>query len=111
MGGNETVKVNVRVITATHQDLQELCRMKRFREDLYFRINVLPLRLPSLRERKDDISALADYILQRIAERRGAGLTALAPEARDMLLQYDWPGKRARVGERARTVQRLLRGQ
>ncbi len=92
VGGNETVKVKVRVITATHQDLQALCRDDRFREDLFFRINVLPLHLPALRERREDIPLLADFILERIAQRRQNPPVRVDEKAMERLTAYAWPG-------------------
>ena len=92
VGGNDTVSVDVRVITATHQDLPRLCRDREFREDLYFRINVLPLHLPPLRSRKEDIPALVRYILERIGERRKMPTMTLADDALRALTTYPWPG-------------------
>ena len=92
VGGNETINVAVRVIAATHQDLKALCREKRFREDLFFRINVLPLHAPPLRSNPGDIPELGEYILGRIAQRRSAPRCTLTPDALDALVAYSWPG-------------------
>jgi DNA-binding NtrC family response regulator len=83
-------RVDIKLIAATHQDLAELVRQKRFRSDLYFRINMLPLVVPPLRHRTEDIPVLADYLLERLASIRGE--VALTDEARAALLTYPWPG-------------------
>jgi len=92
IGDNKTRKVDVRLIAATHQDLTKLCREKRFREDLYFRLNVLSLAVLPLRDRVSDLTPLAEELLQRIARRRGAVAYRLSAEARTALQTYDWPG-------------------
>ena len=91
--GSETpVKVDVRVIAATHRDLQELVRQGRFREDLYYRLDVVTLSLPPLRERRQDIPLLVDHFLRTLSSRHGRGPVAVDPEALRRLLGYDWPG-------------------
>lgn len=92
IGGVATIEVDVRVIAATHQDLRKLCSEKRFREDLFFRLNVLPIHLSPLRERRSDIPLLTSYLLKRVAERRGEGIFGLAPEVLKALVAYRWPG-------------------
>jgi DNA-binding NtrC family response regulator len=84
--------VDVRLISATHRDLKELVRQQRFREDLYFRINIIPLRLPPLRERTEDIPKLAEEILRRIGAERGWGEIRLDDSAMKLLAGYPWPG-------------------
>ncbi len=84
--------VDVRLISATHRDLCELVRQQRFREDLYFRINIIPIHLPPLRERSQDIPHLADEILHRIAAERGGSDISLADTAMELLVSYSWPG-------------------
>jgi len=93
VGGTEEVEVDVRVLTATNQDLETLVREKRFREDLYYRIAVIPLRLPALRERREDIPELAAHFLDRYRDIIGKKKIArIAPEAMEALLGYGWPG-------------------
>src|ERR1035441_1552360 len=84
--------VDIRLISATHRDLKELVREKRFREDLYFRITIIPIRLPQLRERQEDIPLLAEDILRRIALERGRDTIELDDGAMTMLTHYAWPG-------------------
>ena len=91
-GGNTTIQVNTRIVAATNQDLKEKVREKKFREDLYYRLNVVPLELPPLRERQEDIPDLVDYFLAKAAEEYGTSANGLTKEAMDMLRSYDWPG-------------------
>lgn len=90
LGGVEDIRADVRVIAATHRDLEQKVRDKTFREDLYFRLNVIPVRLPPLRERRESIPALAQYLLKRITAK--GRTTHLAPGLLDQLLLYPWPG-------------------
>jgi DNA-binding NtrC family response regulator len=91
--GSETpIKVDVRVIAATHRDLPEAVRAGRFREDLYYRLDVVTLRLPPLRERRQDIPLLVDHFLRTLSARHGRGPVAMDSEAQRRLLAYDWPG-------------------
>ncbi len=92
IGDNHTIDVDVRVITATLRDLAQDVRDGRFREDLYYRLNVLPIELPPLRERRQDIGVLIDFFLTRYAEKHGSPVVALSQQARRMLEDYDWPG-------------------
>lgn len=92
VGGTKPIEVDVRVIAATHQDLSQLCRQKRFREDLFYRINVLPLHIPPLRERPDDIPPLVEHLLARIARHRKTKPCHIAPAALRRLLSHPWPG-------------------
>src|SRR5262249_31076157 len=91
LGESRTVKVDVRVIAATNQALEEEIAAGRFREDLYYRLNVLPILLPPLRERRDDIAPLAEFFLRKFTEPRGEP-PALTPEVLEPLLAHDWPG-------------------
>jgi len=84
--------VDVRVLAATHRDLPELVRQGRFRDDLYYRLNVVTLTLPPLRARPQDIPLLIDHFLRELAARHGRGPVAVDPEAQRRLLAYDWPG-------------------
>lgn len=92
LGGGAPLKVNVRLIAATHRDLVEDVAAGRFREDLYFRLNVVALRIPPLRERPSDILPLAEHFCRRYAQVNGLPARALAPEARHRLLAHGWPG-------------------
>jgi len=92
VGGLETVKTNVRIVVATHKNLEELIQEGHFREDLYYRINVFPIYLPPLRERKDDIMLLADYFLEKIAVENNKDISRISTPAIEMLTRYHWPG-------------------
>jgi transcriptional regulator with PAS, ATPase and Fis domain len=84
--------VDIRLISATHRDLKDLVRKQLFREDLFFRITIIPIRIPPLRERQEDIPLLANDILGRVAAKRGSGAIQLDPAAMNILVQYAWPG-------------------
>jgi len=105
VGGGEPVKVDVRVVAATHRDLAAEVKTGRFREDLLFRLRVVTLALPPLRERREDIPALASYFLSRAAEREGRPPPALGAEAMRRLQAHDWPGN---VRELRNAVERAL---
>src|SRR5881296_4465500 len=92
LGGIETIKVDVRIIAATNVDLRQMMEEGRFREDLFYRLHVISIQLPSLRERKDDIPLLAQHFLGKYGEENKKGALELAPEALDLLTAYDWPG-------------------
>ncbi len=92
IGSNKVYSVDVRLIAATHQDLAAMCQAKRFREDLYFRLNVISLRVPSLRERGDDIADLTRHILARIGQRRGQSALPCDKEAMAALQNFHWRG-------------------
>jgi two-component system nitrogen regulation response regulator GlnG len=92
VGGRDSIRVDVRIIAATHQNLEVAVAQKRFREDLYYRLNVVPVYLPPLRERRDDIPLLIDYFLQRFEAELGTGRKFLSNEAREILLGYHWGG-------------------
>ncbi|MCD4831091.1 MAG: sigma 54-interacting transcriptional regulator [Anaerohalosphaeraceae bacterium] len=92
IGGNETIKANVRIVVATNKNLEEQIKEGLFREDLYYRINVFPIFLPRLRERKDDIMLLADYFLEKISNENNKYITRLSTPAIEMLTSYHWPG-------------------
>jgi DNA-binding NtrC family response regulator len=91
IGSNKTIAVDVRIIAATNQNLKQLCQEKRFREDLYYRLNVLPIEIPPLRDRRDDIVAIAEHVLGRLSQRRNKTFV-LADDARQALVEYAWPG-------------------
>jgi two-component system response regulator PilR (NtrC family) len=92
VGGTQEVEANVRFIAATNRNLDEMVRQGSFREDFYFRINVISIRLPALRERPDDIEELAEHFLVRFAARMGRPMRGISPDARELLLAYHWPG-------------------
>ena len=92
LGGTETIKTNVRIIVATHKNLEEQIKEGLFREDLYYRINVFPIYLPPLRERKDDIMLLADHFLEKSAAENNKNITRISTPAIEMLTRYHWPG-------------------
>lgn len=92
LGSNKVVKVNVRVIAATSRNLQQMVEEGEFRSDLYFRLNVLPITVPPLRERLQDIRILCDFIMEDIALRNGLPVKEVSPEAADILARYTWPG-------------------
>ena len=92
VGGNEPIRVDVRVISATNKDLRKAIEKQEFREDLYYRLNVVNIELPPLRERKEDIPLLADYFLRKFAVENRKEVTEFSPEVIESLVAYDWPG-------------------
>ena len=92
LGGTETLRADVRLITATNRDLPDLVLKRQFRDDLYYRINVFPITIPALRERRQDILLLARHFLEELTESTGKVVTDLDPAARRILVQYSWPG-------------------
>jgi two-component system response regulator HydG len=92
VGGNNPIQSDFRLISATHRDLPSLIKDKLFREDFYYRINVISIQVPPLRERTEDIPALADHFLRRYANETGKPLEGLTKKALDILSSYDWPG-------------------
>jgi DNA-binding NtrC family response regulator len=92
LGGMETIKVDVRIIAATNCDLRQMMEDGRFREDLYYRLHVISIYLPPLRERKEDIPLLAQHFLEKYAQENNRTDVELAPEALDLMMDYDWPG-------------------
>jgi two-component system nitrogen regulation response regulator GlnG len=103
VGSVETLKLKARVIAATNQDLQKLVAARRFREDLFFRLRVIPIDLPPLRERREDIAELSDYFVAKAVREMGARVSAISPDARARLAANDWPGN---VRELENTVMR-----
>ena len=92
MGGGQTVQVDIRVITATNRDLNAAVANGTFRQDLLYRLNVFPIEMPPLRERKDDILMLVEYFVQRYANRVGRNIRSIDQKTLDLLQSYDWPG-------------------
>ncbi len=102
-GGNTTIQINTRIVAATNQDLKDKVQQKEFREDLYYRLNVVPLELPALRDRREDIPGLADYFLGKAHQDYATPANGLTKEAMDLLCSYDWPGN---VRELENSIQR-----
>ena len=92
LGSNQMLKTDVRVIAATHQDLEEAMKKGQFREDLYYRLNVISVSLPPLRERKEDIPLLIDYFLKKYSKANQKSISDISKEARNLLLRYPYPG-------------------
>ena len=92
VGGLDELQADIRVVAATNQDLTRLVSEGRFREDLFYRINVIPIALPPLRERREDIPLLADHFLAKYTEQMGKPVTGISQDAMQLLLRYDWPG-------------------
>ena len=105
VGGNRTLSVDVRIVAATNRDLVEMVATKEFREDLYYRLDVIHLELPPLRQRAGDVPLLVDHFVRLYAERHGKPVTAVTPQAMDVLDGYDWPGN---VRELQNTVERAV---
>ncbi|MBN2143915.1 MAG: sigma 54-interacting transcriptional regulator [Candidatus Aureabacteria bacterium] len=92
LGSDETVKIDIRIITATNKNLEKMVHENKFRSDLFFRLNVITLRLPPLRERKDDIMLLVDYFIKKYNALYHKNVTGLDPKIKNILLNYNWPG-------------------
>ena len=105
VGSNQTISVDVRLIAATHRDLAAEVNAGRFRQDLYYRLNVVAIEVPSLRQRREDIPLLAGHFLQRFAERNRKAVKGFTPQAMDLLIHYDWPGN---IRELENTVERAV---
>jgi two-component system, NtrC family, response regulator AtoC len=105
LGDNRDIKIDVRILAATHRDLQAETQAGRFREDLFYRINVLPIHIPPLRERREDIPILIDHFLARNNARFGTNIRGVDTEARRYLLEYNWPGN---VRELENTIERAM---
>jgi DNA-binding NtrC family response regulator len=105
VGGIKTLSVDVRLIAATNRDLEEEITEKRFREDLYYRLNVVPVHLPALRERPEDIPPLLDHFVKRSNDRLGKGVVGFADDALEVLRAYGWPGN---IRELENLVERMV---
>jgi len=105
VGGTRPIRVDVRIIAATSRDLELAVKQSGFREDLYYRLNVVPIQLPPLRERKEDIPILARHFLQRFASETKKNFTGITPEAEAEMLAYHWPGN---VRELANAIERAV---
>ena len=105
VGSHRTVTVDVRIVAATNQDFQAAIARGRFREDLYYRLNVVSIDVPALRERREDLPALIDFFLKFYNQRRNMKVAGISPEVMNLLLGYDWPGN---VRELANLLERLV---
>jgi putative PEP-CTERM system response regulator len=105
VGGSKTIKVDVRLITATNKDLNQLIKRGGFREDLYYRIHVVPITIPPLRERKEDILLLIDHFINKFSVENNKNVKGISKEALEMILQYEWPGN---VRELENLIERVI---
>lgn len=105
LGGIESITTDARVITATNRDITQLVREGRFREDLYYRLNVFPIQIPPLRERREIIPKIADYMMNKIARKLGRHSTGIAEDSMKHLISYPWPGN---IRELENTIERAI---
>ena len=105
VGGTRTIKLNVRLLAATNKNLQESVKAGDFRQDLYFRLNVISLDMPALRQRRDDIPLLATYFVSKYSRKLRRPLTEISPDALQYLIRYDWPGN---IRELENTIERAM---
>lgn len=105
IGGTKSTTLDVRIIAATNRDLEKMVKNGEFREDLYYRLNVIKVTIPSLRERKEDISMLAKYLLRKVSDDMGRFVTEITPKAMELLEEYDWPGN---IRELENTIERAI---
>jgi two-component system, NtrC family, response regulator PilR len=105
VGGTEEIETDVRIVAATNGPLEDLVRTRRFREDLFYRLNVIPVRMPPLRERREDIPLLAEHFLARYSEQMGKSVAQISGEAMQALVKYTWPGN---VRELENVVERAV---
>jgi DNA-binding NtrC family response regulator len=105
VGGSKTIKVDVRLITATNRDLNQLLKKGEFREDLYYRINVVPIVIPPLRERKEDIPLFLEHFIKKFNAENNKNIKGLSKEALELMMNYDWPGN---VRELENLIERII---
>jgi DNA-binding NtrC family response regulator len=105
IGSTTPIKVDVRILAATNESLEDNVRKGRFREDLFYRLSVVPIHIPPLRERLDDIPILADHFLDKFADKAGREIKAISPQVKKALLQYEWPGN---IRELENTIERAV---
>lgn len=105
VGTNETINIDVRVIAATHRDLEKAVSEGKFREDLFYRLNVIPIRIPALKERREDIPLLISHFLDRFVSANRSNEISFSALAMDLLMGYDWPGN---VRELENVIERLV---
>ena len=105
IGGIKTIKTDIRVIAATHQDLKRAVQQEKFREDLYYRLNVIPIKIPPLREHKSDIPLLVHHFLNHFSQSKKKEITGITQEAMQKLMEFDWPGN---IRELENTIERII---
>jgi transcriptional regulator with PAS, ATPase and Fis domain len=105
LGGNRLTKCDFRLIAATNENLERYVEEGKFRKDLYYRLNVIPIQIPPLRERKEDIPVIADHLIQTLNKDLGTNVIKISPEVLNILGNYDWPGN---VRELANILERIL---
>ncbi len=105
VGGSKTIKVDVRLITATNKDLNQMIKKGSFREDLYYRINVVPIVIPPLRERKEDIPLLIDHFISKFDVENNKNVKGITKEALELMMQYEWPGN---IRELENLIERVI---
>ncbi len=105
VGGTETIRVDIRLVTATNQALEKLVEEGKFREDLFYRLQVVTINMPPLRERKEDIPALVDHFISMYAQENNKSITHASPEALELMTQYNWPGN---VRELENAIERAI---
>jgi len=105
LGQGQSTSVDVRIITATHRDLDSMIQSKHFREDLFYRLNVIPIKMPSLKERREDIPLLISHFLNKFVNSDGSNQLDFGPEALELLYSYEWPGN---VRELENLIERLV---
>jgi len=105
VGGRKTIKVDIRVLAATNQDLTNAIKEKKFREDLYYRLNVIPIEMPPLRDRKEDIPVFIKHFLKTMSKKKGKSLTSISPDAMRLFEEYEWPGN---VREMENVIERIV---
>jgi len=111
LGSDLSLKADFRVIVATNRDLKELSRTGQFRADLYYRLNVFPLHIPPLRDRREDIPALAEHFLAAFRQHQGKSLPGLSRAGLDALLAYDWPGNVRELRNRLESATIITNGE
>jgi len=105
VGGSQTIQVDVRIVAATNQDLEKMVEEKRFRQDLFYRLNVIPIITPPLRDRQSDIPLLIEHFLKRFNHMKQTAITGFAPEALELLTTFHWPGN---IRELENMIERLV---
>ena len=111
IGSNETIKVDVRIIAATNRDIEKLVKNQEFRSDLYYRLNVLPIQIPPLRERLDDVPTLAEYFLKKFTRETNKGIMRFSESAMQSMLSYGWPGNIRELENAVERAVLLAKGQ
>jgi Nif-specific regulatory protein len=92
VGGSKTIKVDVRIIAATNKNIEQVVKDNQFRRDLFFRLNIIPIKVPPLMERMEDISLLVEHFIEKFNYKMGKAIKAVAPEVLDIFMRYPWPG-------------------